>query len=58
MTMSNPTISDQKTTIDIMLVSHTNVGKTTLIRTLLGQDVGEVLDAGRNKRRYLLRSSN
>ena len=43
--MSNPTISDQKTTIDIMLVSHTNVGKTTLIRTLLGQDVGEVLDA-------------
>lgn len=45
MTMSNPTISDQKTTIDIMLVSHTNVGKTTLIRTLLGQDVGEVLDA-------------
>ena len=34
-----------KTAIDIMLVSHTNVGKTTLIRTLLGKDVGEVLDA-------------
>jgi GTPase SAR1 family protein len=31
--------------INIMLVSHTNAGKTTLIRTLLGQDVGEVLDA-------------
>ena len=31
--------------IDIMLVSHTNVGKTTLVRTLLGKDVGEVLDA-------------
>ncbi len=31
--------------INIMLVSHTNAGKTTLIRTLLGKDVGEVLDA-------------
>jgi hypothetical protein len=33
------------TSINIMLVSHTNAGKTTLLRTLLGQDVGEVLDA-------------
>lgn len=32
-------------TIDIYLVAHTNVGKTTLVRTLLGRDVGEVLDA-------------
>ncbi len=31
--------------IDIMLVSHTNAGKTTLVRTLLGSDVGEILDA-------------
>ncbi len=31
--------------INLMLVSHTNVGKTTLVRTLLGRDVGEVLDA-------------
>lgn len=31
--------------INIMLVSHTNVGKTTLVRTLLGKDVGDVLDA-------------
>ena len=31
--------------INIMLVSHTNVGKTTLVRTLLGKDVGEVIDA-------------
>lgn len=31
--------------INIMLVSHTNAGKTTLVRTLLGKDVGEVLDA-------------
>ena len=43
--MTDPTSSAQKTTIDVMLVSHTNVGKTTLIRTLLGKDVGEVLDA-------------
>lgn len=31
--------------IEIMLVSHTNVGKTSLVRTLLGKDVGEVCDA-------------
>ncbi|MEO8859088.1 MAG: DUF3482 domain-containing protein [Burkholderiaceae bacterium] len=33
------------TTIDLVLISHTNNGKTTLARTLLGQDVGEVRDA-------------
>lgn len=33
------------TTITLTLVSHTNVGKTTLARTLLGRDVGEVRDA-------------
>lgn len=31
--------------IGIFLVAHTNVGKTTLLRTLLGQDVGEIDDA-------------
>ena len=31
--------------IELVLISHTNVGKTTLARTLLGQDVGEVRDA-------------
>lgn len=31
-------------TITLSLVSHTNVGKTTLARTLLRRDVGEVLD--------------
>lgn len=31
--------------IGIFLVAHTNVGKTTLIRTLLGKDVGEIEDA-------------
>jgi 50S ribosome-binding GTPase/Domain of unknown function (DUF3482) len=33
------------TTLSLALVSHTNVGKTTLARTLLAQDVGEVRDA-------------
>ncbi len=32
-------------TVTLSLVSHTNVGKTTLARTLLGADVGEVRDA-------------
>ena len=30
--------------INLSLVSHTNIGKTTLARTLLMQDVGEVAD--------------
>jgi hypothetical protein len=33
------------TTVTLSLVSHTNVGKTALARTLLGRDVGEVRDA-------------
>ncbi len=32
-------------TVSLALVSHTNVGKTTLARTLLGRDIGEVRDA-------------
>jgi hypothetical protein len=32
-------------TINLSLVSHTNAGKTTLVRTLLARDVGEVRDA-------------
>jgi len=32
------------TTINLSLVSHTNVGKTTLVRTLLRRDIGEVAD--------------
>ena len=31
--------------ISLSLVSHTNAGKTTLARTLLGRDVGEVRDS-------------
>ena len=33
------------TTVTLSLVSHTNAGKTTLARTLLARDVGEVRDA-------------
>ena len=32
------------TTVNLSLISHTNAGKTTLARTLLGRDVGEVRD--------------
>jgi hypothetical protein len=32
------------TRVELALVSHTNAGKTTLARTLLGRDVGEVRD--------------
>ena len=32
------------TTLSLSLVSHTNVGKTTLARTLLARDIGEVRD--------------
>lgn len=34
-----------RATIEITLISHTNAGKTTLARTLLGRDIGEVRDA-------------
>ncbi|HXV75872.1 MAG TPA: GTPase domain-containing protein [Candidatus Polarisedimenticolaceae bacterium] len=33
-----------RTTVTLSLISHTNVGKTTLARTLLRRDVGEVID--------------
>jgi predicted GTPase len=38
-------IAGDATAINLSLISHTNAGKTTLVRTLLGQDVGEVRDA-------------
>ncbi len=38
-------MSDPTNQIHLCLVSHTNVGKTALARTLLGQDVGDVQDA-------------
>ncbi len=37
--------SQAATTVALSLISHTNAGKTTLARTLLGRDVGEVRDA-------------
>ncbi|MEF7617489.1 GTPase [Aquincola sp. MAHUQ-54] len=39
-----PPASAAPATIGLSLVSHTNVGKTTLARTLLGRDIGEVRD--------------
>jgi len=45
MSTTDPASALATATIDIMLVSHTNVGKTTLVRTLLGRDIGEVIDA-------------
>jgi hypothetical protein len=37
--------SSTMSTVALSLVSHTNVGKTTLARTLLQSDIGEVRDA-------------
>ncbi|MDO5103110.1 MAG: GTPase domain-containing protein [Lautropia sp.] len=39
-----PVPNDTASTISLSLVSHTNVGKTTLARTLLSQNVGEIRD--------------
>lgn len=44
MTQAFPT-PDAPRTVNLSLISHTNAGKTTLVRTLLQQDVGEVRDA-------------
>jgi hypothetical protein len=38
-------MNDSPVTIQFALISHTNNGKTTLARTLVGVDVGEVRDA-------------
>ena len=40
-----PTSYTSIQTIALSLVAHTNVGKTTLARTLLGRDIGEVRNA-------------
>jgi hypothetical protein len=37
--------ADDPNTVTLSLISHTNVGKTTLARTLLRRDIGEVADA-------------
>ena len=42
--MSVETTADVAT-VELTLISHTNAGKTTLARTLLGRDIGEVRDA-------------
>jgi GTP-binding protein EngB required for normal cell division len=41
----DPTTYASIQTIALSLVAHTNVGKTTLARTLLGRDIGEVRNA-------------
>ena len=38
-------MTDTPVQIQFALISHTNNGKTTLARTLVGVDVGEVRDA-------------
>jgi hypothetical protein len=38
-------MSRRDDTLALSLVSHTNIGKTTLARTLLGRDIGRVQDA-------------
>jgi hypothetical protein len=38
-------MSRRENTLALSLVSHTNIGKTTLARTLLGRDIGSVRDA-------------
>jgi len=47
--------------IALSLIAHTNVGKTTLARTLLQRDVGEVRDephvTEQNEDHLLVRSS-
>lgn len=48
-------------TIAWCLLSHTNIGKTTLARTLLADDVGEIQDAAHitsQSQRYLLEKSS
>jgi hypothetical protein len=37
--------ADTPETVALSLIAHTNAGKTTLARTLLGRDVGDVRDA-------------
>ena len=37
-------MNSQDATIDLCIVAHTNAGKTTLARTLLERDIGEVRD--------------
>jgi len=38
-------MNDASSRIQLALISHTNAGKTTLARTLVGLDIGEVRDA-------------
>ncbi|WP_313300401.1 DUF3482 domain-containing protein [Diaphorobacter sp.] len=51
--------ADSARQIEWCLLSHTNIGKTTLTRTLLADDVGEIQDAAHvtsQSRRYLMQT--
>lgn len=41
----SPSVAPSAETVTLSLISHTNAGKTSLARTLLRRDVGEVRDA-------------
>ena len=41
----SPSVTPSAETVTLSLISHTNAGKTSLARTLLRRDVGEVRDA-------------
>ncbi len=43
--LADAAAGDAAATVALSLISHTNTGKTTLARTLLGRDVGTVRDA-------------
>jgi hypothetical protein len=45
MTAAAESLRHEPRAVHLSLVSHTNAGKTTLVRTLLQRDVGEVRDA-------------
>jgi len=53
-------VLDRQSALTLSLISHTNVGKTTLARTLLRREVGEVLDQAHvttdNQRHELLQA--
>ena len=61
MTTETESPGTDNNTIAWCLLSHTNIGKTTLARTLLADDVGEIQDAAHvtsESQRYLLEKSS
>ena len=53
-------LQSSEKSIQWCLLSHTNIGKTTLTRTLMADDVGEIEDAAHvttQSQRYLLQKT-